>query len=177
MVNLPRGPAEPGRSPTMFSRRFTMRTLLVMLGITGVVHASGKLFHDYHRLSAVREIDAIEKQVLDIYGYESASLLPKWLTDCLPADTARDFQHVTEIDLQFNDLSYCDPADVVALHSCKWVRTIRVPNATMTREMFDAVMGFPNLRELYVRDWFDRVPEHDVILQSGVVSGIKIVCE
>jgi hypothetical protein len=47
----------------------------------------------------------------------------------------------------------------------------------MTREMFDAVMGFPNLRELYVRDWFDRVPEHDVILQSGVVSGIKIVCE
>ncbi len=148
-----------------------------MLGISGVVLAAGKAFHDYHRLGAVRETDAIEKQVLDIYGYERASSLPNWLTNWLPADTTLDFQHVTEIDLQFNDLSDCDPADVVDLHACKWVRTLRVPNATMTREMFDAVMGFPNLRELYVRDWFDRVPEHEVTLETGVVSGIKIVCE
>ncbi len=148
-----------------------------MLGISGVVLTSGKSFHDYHRLSAAREKDVIEKQVLDIYGYESESSLPQWLTDWLPADTARDFQHITEIDLQFNDLSDCAPADVVDLHACKWVRTIRVPNATMTRDMFDAVTKFPNLQELYVRDWFDRVPAHDVILETGVVSGIKIICE
>ena len=43
--------------------------------------------------------------------------------------------------------------------------------------MFDAVMGFPNQKELYVRDWFDRVPEHEVIVKTGVESGIKIVCE
>jgi hypothetical protein len=148
-----------------------------MLGISGAVAAAGKSFHDHHRVSAMREMDAIEKQVLDIYGYKCTSSLPKWLTDWLPADSARDFQHVTEIDLQFNDLTDCAPADVFDLHACKWVRTIRVPNATMTREMFDAVTGFPNLQELYVRDWFERVPEHDIVLESGVVSGIKIVCE
>ncbi len=119
----------------------------------------------------------IEKQVLDIYGYESASSLPQWLTDWLPVDTARDFQHITEIDLQFNDLSDCDPADVVDLHACKMGSHYSSPNATMTREMFDAVTKFPNLQELYVRDWFDRVPAHAVILKTGVVSGIKIICE
>ena len=161
----------------MIRRRYTIRTLLVILGISGVVLAAVKSFHAYHRLGVVRETDAIEKQVLDIYGYERTSSLPNWFTACLPADTALDFQHVSEIDLQFNDLSNCDPADVVDLHACKWVHTLRVPNATMTHEMFDAVMGFPNLRELYVRDWFDRVPEHDVTLETGVVAGIKIVNE
>ena len=161
----------------MFRRRVKIRTLLVMLGASVFVVAAGKSFHDYHRLGAEREQAAIEQQALDIYGYETASSLPKWLTDLLPADTWRDFLHVTEIDLQFNDLSDCDPADVVDLHACKWVRTIRVPNATMTRQMFDAVMGFPNQKELYVRDWFDRVPEHEVIVKTGVESGIKIVCE
>jgi hypothetical protein len=42
---------------------------------------------------------------------------------------------------------------------------------------YDAVIGFPNLRELYVRDWLDGVPEHDVTLETGVVSAVKIVLE
>ena len=63
------------------------------------------------------------------------------------------------------------------LHACRWVQILRVPNATMTEEMFDAITGFPNLRELHVRDWFDRVPEHDIVLEPGVQLGVVIVLQ
>ena len=65
----------------MFRRRVKIRTLLVMLGASVFVVAAGKSFHDYHRLGAEREQAAIEQQALDIYGYETASSLPKWLME------------------------------------------------------------------------------------------------
>lgn len=161
----------------MLKLRYSTRFLLVMLALCGVGFAVCRSFHDYHRAGAEREIEAIEKYALDIYGYETDSFLPAWASRWLPSETQRDFEHITEIDLQFNDLSVCDPKDVIDLHACAWVQTLRVPNATMTQEMFDAVVGFPRLREIYVRDWFERSPSHAVSLETGVAPGIKIILE
>ena len=161
----------------MNRRRYTIRTLLLIMAGCGTAFAAWHSFYGYHRSGAEREYEAIERYALDIYGFETESSLPNWLNNRLPTETRLDFEHITEIDLQFNNLSECDPNDVVDLHACKWVHTLRVPNATMSQEMFDAIMGFPNLRNLHVRDWFDRVSTHDVVLQPGVRAGVVIALE
>ena len=159
---------------TLKRLRWSLRTSLAVLAVTGLVFAAARHFYNIHKQSNVRELDAISVWKLDIYGYETENALPDWLSAQLPQEIALCFEHIYEIDLQFNDLSVCDPSDVRDLHACEWVHTLRVPNVTMSAEMFDAVSQFPRLKNIYIRNWYDEDDAHDVDLRDATVAGVTI---
>lgn len=101
--------------------------------------------------------------------------MPDWIVKFLPASIAENFEHISDVDLIFNDLTICDPADVRDLHQCKWVHTLHVDNETMTRDMFDAIAGFPNLQTLHVGWGYDALSEHEVQLADASIPGVRIV--
>lgn len=132
-------------------------------------------FRSHHHQAKLDEIDALEKGVVDIFNHEWASVLPDSIVRYLPVSIAQDFKHVTEIDLLFSDLSFCSPADIRDLHRCEWVHTVRIPNPTMTAEMYEAIIGFPRLRTIYYRHWFESRSEHPVAFETAEPSGIRVV--
>jgi hypothetical protein len=83
--------------------------------------------------------------------------------------------HITELDLQFNDISVCEPRDVRELHACKWVHTLRIPNATLPPEMLAALMSFPHLKTIYFRGWFDEEVQGSIDLRGTKVDGVRLI--
>jgi hypothetical protein len=156
------------------SRRF-LRACLAATAMVAVASAAVGCAYVIHDRYQIREYGAIESGNLDIYGYEEESVLPTWLAGRLPHAFASCFVHITEINLQFNDLSVCDPRHVRELHACEWVHTLRIPNATLPPEMFAAVTSFPRLKTIYFRDWFDGEVEGSVDLRKAQVDGVRLI--
>lgn len=154
--------------------RVSLRTSLVAFAAIGVVCTVIGNSYRFHKESKVRETNAINSCKFDLYGYETENYLPAWLRGLLPQDVSASFRHITEIDFQFNDLSSCDPKDVRNLHQCEWVHTLHVPNATMSKEMFDAVSTFPRLKKIYFRHWFADNDKHEIDLRDVAVLGLTI---
>jgi hypothetical protein len=157
--------------------RFSLRTLLI--GVPFVAFAlSVTAVYRSHRNDCLREYTAIEVMgKLDISGYQTENSLPVWLVKILPETIAQDFEHITDINLSFNHLSYCRAMDVRDLHACCRVHTLRLHNVTVTKEMYEAIAGFPRLKTLYIRDWFDEGPPCEVDLRSLKIPGVQTIVE
>ena len=154
----------------LFLRACLAATAVIAVASAAVGYAY--VVHDRHQ---IREHGAIGSGKLDIYGYEEESVLPAWIAGRLPDAFASCFVHVTEIDLQFNDLSVCEPRDVRDLHACEWVHTLRIPNATLPPDMFAAITSFPRLKTIYFRDWFHGQVQGSVDLRNAKVDGVRLI--
>jgi len=154
----------------LFLRACFAATAVIAMACTAFGYVC--LVHDRHR---TREYGAIESGKLDIYGYEEETVLPAWLAGRLPHSFASCFVHITDIDLQFNDLSVCEPRDVRELHACEWVHTLRIPNATLSPDMFAAITSFPRLKTIYFRDWFDGEVQGSVDLRNVKIDGVRLI--
>jgi len=155
--------------------RLVLRACLAATAVMAVVSAAVGYVCVVHDRYRTREYGAIESGKLDIYGYEEETVLPAWLAGRLPPALASCFVHITDINLQFNDLSVCEPGDVRELHACKWVHTLRVPNATLPPDMFAAITSFPRLKTIYFRDWFDGEVQGSVDLRNAKVDGVRLI--
>jgi hypothetical protein len=99
------------------------------------------------------------------------------IIDCqdILEDVDLNVERMEDIDLQFNDLSVCEPRDVRELHACEWVHTLRIPNATLPPDMFAAITSFPRLKTIYFRDWFDGEVQGSVDLRNVKVDGVRLI--
>ena len=154
--------------------RLSVWAILMLVATISIGLMVAGWLYSLHVASNAREFAAIESGPLDIYGYETENVFPNWLVAILPGDWVAPCDHITQIDLQFNDLSQCDPLDVRRLHDCVWVHTLHIPNVTLSAEMFAAVTGFPGLRHLVVRDWYPPMDNHDVDLRKVSPQGILV---
>lgn len=152
-------------------RRVCLASIALMSVASAVI---GYVYVD-HAQHQIREYGAIERGKLDIYGYEEENVLPAWIAGRLPDAFAASFVHITEIDLQFTDLSACEPRDIRELQACEWVHTLRIPNATLPPEMFTAITSFPRLNTIYFRDWFDGEVQGSIDLRQANVDGLRLI--
>lgn len=153
-----------------FAVRFSAGTLLVSTTIFAILilapYAYVKTGHD-------GEWAAVQSANLSL-DYDTEEYFPEWLEPYCPSILSENFEHITLLDLQINDLSTHEPKDVRNLHACAWVHTLYISNVTITEEMFDAISTFPNLRRLSVRILFLEDPNHPIDLRKTTIPGVTI---
>lgn len=129
-----------------------------------------------HQLS-IREYDAVNATRVDIATYETAYALPEWIMSRMSPDLGLDYSHIVELDLTFSDLSVFCPDEVRTLSACSAVHTLRLHNPTLTLKMRDALLAFPNLKKIYVREYFPADASHECDLRQDRLPGVTVYLE
>ena len=158
------------------SMRFRLRSLCVLTALVAVFAAclTGSVRH--HRTVSHAEHRALDTTTLDVAGYyEEYCAIPAWLTRFLPSDVVSDYTHVSGLDLTFNELSGYDADEMRQLLPCAYVSTIRIYNPTLSGEMRDALLEFPNLSRIEFMEYHNAVENHACDLRQDPLPGITIV--
>lgn len=176
MDNSLRDPAYRHRSSTRrFSGTSTAQSAMATNAI--LVLSLAFAFANQNRQLADREYGAVNSTRIDVASYETACALPEWLASRMPEDFTDDYTHIVELDLTFSDLSVFRPDELRELSACSAVHTIRLHNPTLTAEMRDALLAFPNLVTVHTREYFPAHTSHECDLRRDCLPGVTICFE
>ncbi|MEM7785422.1 MAG: hypothetical protein AAF623_18900 [Planctomycetota bacterium] len=126
-----------------------MKQVLFLVLLIAIAIGCGVRSYRYHGSISISELEAIDRQLLDIV-YEDECCLPAWVEQVVPASLSRQYSHVVEIEFPFDDLAMVSPDEFASYHSCEFVRTLRISNLTLPQATLDEMLKFPRLEKIAV---------------------------
>ena len=129
--------------------KISLKQILFSVLLIAIAFGCGVRGWHRHGSVSVLEMEAIDRQFLDI-GCEYECCLPTWVEQVVPASLSRQYSHVVEIEISFDDLAMVSPDELASYHSCEFVRVLKVGNLTLPRAMLDEMLKFPRLEKIVV---------------------------
>ena len=129
--------------------KVSLKQILFSVSLIAIALGCGVRSWRYHGCISLSEMHAMDRQFLDI-EYETECCLPAWVEQVVPASLSRQYSHVVEISIPFDDLAMVSPDGLTSYHSCEFVRVLRIGNLTLPRPTLDELLKFPRLEKIVV---------------------------